>query len=487
MARTKGILRFQRYKKEVIFYTLEGTTEYETLDDFLYASFGKEGAEVYVSFSDLNTLHRYFHKNLREGYTYKVMKVNHKINKRIGISLFKPTKTRSDKSFYDLYYKIGADDLEIDYMLHEIEQISHPKSSYTGKLRAQLKIKERLVKATIDNLPSMTPIIYSSPFVEYKNVQCYDSCSFYPYWLTQPLPHFDKIVDFESEKQFEEENITYYGGIRIKGLKAKRPYYPLTLVGKNKKGITIESQGHNIENRGKQIISADEVTLCGFIPHLLFLLKQNYDYDNYEISPKLIRFNLKIDEELRAVVLKYFEAKQNKKRQGLPYHAEKILLNRIYGYLITTGQYTPAHYSQYIVSKGRLTLNNLAHKIGFKDIVHMHTDSIKFVGDHKDVIDEYNKTVEFEELGKFILEDVFQKCVYYSHITAKYIDKDGNFKFKHGGIEDEGLKLLAKKRYEDVNEFSPFVLIQYWDYDEYGLNPYGLKTNFSHSIGDDYE
>lgn len=487
MARTKGILRFQRYKKEVILYTKEETIKYETLDDFLYSSFGKEGVEVYVSFGDLNTLQRYFHRNLKEGYSYKVMNVNQNIKKRIGISLFKPTKQRADKTFYDLYYKIGADDLEIDYMLNEIEQITHPKSSYTGKLRAQLKVKERLVKATINNLPSMTPIIYSSPFIEYKNVQCYDACSFYPYWLTQPLPHFDKVVNFESEEQFKDETVTYYGGIKIKGLKAKRPYYPLTLLGKNKKGITIEEQGHNIENRGKQIVAAEEVRLCGFIPHLLFLLKQNYDYESYEISPQLIKFNLKIDKELRAVVLKYFEAKQDKKRRGLPYHAEKILLNRIYGYFITSGQTTPAHYGQYIVSKGRLTLNNIAHEIGFKDIVHMHTDSIKFIGKHEDAIEKYNATVEFKELGKFVLEDVFKKCVYYSHITAKYIDKDGNFKFKHGGIEEEGLKLLLKKSYEEVNEFSNFVLIEYWDYDEYGLNPYGVETNFTHNVGDDKE
>lgn len=487
MARLKGILKLQRYKKEVIFYTLKETIKYESLDDFLYASFGKEGVEVYVSFNELNTLHRYFYKNLKEGYSYKAITINQKITKRIGISLFKPSKQRADKTFYDLYYKIGADDLDINYMLNEIEDIEHYNSGYTSKLRKELKVEERLVKHTIDNLPSMTPIIYSSPFVEYKNVQCYDSCSFYPYWLTQPLPHFDKIVKFESEKQFEEEGVIYYGGIKIKGLEAKKPYFPLTLVGKNNKGITIESQGRGIRNRGKQLIAAEEITLCGFIPHLLALLKENYNYESYQISPDLIRFTLKIDEGLREVVLKYFEAKQNKKRNNLPYHAEKILLNRIYGYFITSGNTAPAHYGQYIVSKARLTLNNLAHKVGFKDIVHMHTDSIKFVGNHTDAIEEYNSTVEFPELGRFVLEDVFQKCTYYSHITAKYIDKEGKLGFKHGGIEEEGLKLLAKKRYEDVNEYSKFVLIKYWDYDEDGFNPYGVETDFSHSIREEIE
>jgi hypothetical protein len=40
-------------------------------------------------------------------------------------------------------------------------------------------------------------------------------------------------------------------------------------------------------------------------------------------------------------------------------------------------------------------------------MVHAHTDSLKFVGNHAAAIEEYNKTVEFEELGKFVLEEVF--------------------------------------------------------------------------------
>lgn len=487
MSRAKGILRLQKYKKEVILYTPEETIEYETLDDFLYASFGKEGIEVYVSFSELNTIHRYLHYHLKEGYSYKVVNLNQKINKRIGLSFFKPSKKRADKSFYDLYYKIGADDLDVNYMLEKVNQIQHYRQGYTGRLREELKTEEKLVKMTINYQPSMTPIIYSSPYIEYKNVQCYDSCSFYPYWLTQPLPHYDKMVDFESEEQFNDDKTTYYGEIVIENLKAKRPYYPLTLVGKNNKGITIESQGRGIVNRGQQIVEAEVVRLYGFIPHLLQLLKENYDYEKYTISPRLIKFDLKIDYTLREIVLRYFEAKQTKKRNGENYHGEKILLNRIYGYFITPGQNVPAHYSYYIVSKARLTLNNLAHKIGFRDIVHMHTDSIKFIGNHAAAIEEYNSTVEFKELGRFVLEDVFQKCVYYSHITAKYIDKNGQLGFKHGGIEEEGLKPLYKKGYENVNESTPFFLIHCWEYDKDGFTPYGTKTDFSHSVKEEDE
>jgi len=109
------------------------------------------------------------------------------------------------------------------------------------------------------------------------------------------LPHYVGYVDFISEEMFNDDKFTYYGGIKISDLRAKRPYYPLTLIGKNDNKITVESQGTNIINKGKQIIAADEVVLYGFIPHLLQLLKENYSYSDYKITKTLIKFELKIE------------------------------------------------------------------------------------------------------------------------------------------------------------------------------------------------
>jgi len=42
--------------------------------------------------------------------------------------------------------------------------------------------------------------------------------------------------------------------------------------------------------------------------------------------------------------MEYFKKKQEKKNNKENYDGEKILLNRVYGYLITKGSSTPAHY-----------------------------------------------------------------------------------------------------------------------------------------------
>lgn len=479
MAKERGILRFQPNKKEVIFYTETDTVEYQTLDDFLYC--GKK-LEVYVSFNELNTLNVYFDNNLKENYSFKPIYINVNLKKRIGLGLYKNNQRDSCMAFYDMKYKIGSDTLEKEIALDYIKELKNYNSGYTGKLRKIIKVEEKLCRATVNNEPSLSPLIYASPYVEYKNVKCFDSCSFYPFLLTQPLPHYDKEVDFTSEEIFDDSNYTYYGRLVIKNLKAKTAYYPLTLVGKNHHEITVEKQGRNIVNNGARIVSADYLILYGFIPHLLFLLKENYEYEDYKISPKLLRFELKIDNALRTVILDLFEKKQAKKRNGLNYDGEKVLLNRVYGFFITRGNNTPAHYSQYVVSKGKLILNSFFHKIGINDMVHIHTDGFKCIGEHQDVVDEYNKTIEFEELGKFVLEDVMQKCVYYSLITAKYIDKEGNLKFKHGGIEETGIQHLYKMSYEQINHKTPFMVIQYWKYDEQGFSAYGYESDFSRGV-----
>lgn len=496
MKQLKGILNFELNKKTVIFYSSKGKQEYADLDEFLYKDFGYRGVAIYTNITKLQAIYNYLRESTREGYGGRILTVSHG-NKVIGFSFFKLDKYYVDdnnnkkyrpfKTFYDIKYKIGSDELDIEDSLKLIESFEQKvyTQGYTSQLRKEIEYEEKLCKMTIDSPPSMAPNIFSKPLVEFSNVQCYDSCSFYPYLLTQKLPHYDKTIEFISESQLEEQDAAFYGRIVIKNIRAKYNYFPLTLVGKNNKNITHDKQGENIVCRGQQIISADKVVLYGFLKDLLQILKQNYYYDSYEISTKVIRFELKIDYKLRKKIIEKFEAKQAKKRNNEPYKGEKVLLNRVYGFFITIGSTAPAHYSQYIVSQGRLIINNLIHSIGFKDMVQAHTDSIKFVGDHAAVIEEYNKTVEFEELGKFILEDTFQKCVYYSHITAKYINSKGELKFKHGGINELGIQHLYKMRYEDVNQNTKFFLIDGYSYDkEFGFTYYGTQSCFKKSVDD---
>lgn len=481
----KGVLQFILSKENVIFYPTTGDKiEFDTLDDFLDYNFGCEGATIYTSTQELNVIYDYL-QNLKDKYDSKLIYVSNFIEKIIGLKMTKKGSKRRFKTFYDLKFKLGSDELKIKDSLNLIENTEFKtyNQGFTSKLRKEIVTEEKLCRATIKYTPSMAPNIYTKTMKEFYDVECWDITSAYPYLLTQPLPHYEKWVDFESEEQFNEKDVTYYGAIEIFNLSANNCYYPLTLVGKNNKKIDIEDQGKNIFHQGVRIISADSVILCGFIPHLLTLLKNNYSFSSYRISRRLIKFKLEIDWELRKTVIKYFEKKQEKKRNNLDYSGEKILLNRLYGFFITKGSNSAAHYGQYIVSKERLIIDDLIQKIGLENVVHCHTDSIKFTGNFSHIIKQYNDTIDFPELGRFVLEDKFQKCVYYSHITGKYIDRNGKLNFKHGGIDKIGIAHLYKKNYEEITEKTKFFLVRSYFYLKgEGYYPNYIITNFSQSV-----
>lgn len=488
--KTKGIIQLLLGKKQVLYYDMNKEEKiFSDLDSFLNYNFGWEGATIFTTLQELNAIYHYV-KDQTTDYDFHLIYISQQVRKIIGLGVKKKNSSQTARgiTFYDIKYKIGSDQLEVKDALNIIEQTEFKKynQGYTSKLREQLKFSEPICRGTINNPPSMAPIVYTKTLLEYGNVKCWDITSAYPYLCTQELPHYQDVIDFESIEQFDTDEYTYYGSIEIKNIKAKAPYYPLTLVGKNNKGIKVEDQGENIEHAGVRIISADRVVLNGFIPHLIKILERNYDYESYTISKKLIRFKLEIDQELRTKIIEFFNKKQEKKRNKVNYNGEKILLNRVYGFLLTNGSQTPAHYGQYIVSKQRLIIDSLIHKIGLRDVIHCHTDSIKFIGEHDDVIETYNNTICFPELGRFMLEDVYQKCFYFSHITGKYITKDGKLQFKHGGIDKVGIAHLYKKRYEDVTINTEFYLIRSYFYmkDE-GYFPYFITTNFSKKIGDD--
>ena len=109
----------------------------------------------------------------------------------------------------------------------------------------------------------------------------------------------------KEEMNLNDKTLTYYGGIRIKKIKAKGVIYPLSLVGENRDTGVKKGQGTNIINMGTRLISADEIALFGFIPFLLDALKE-YNYESYEISSKIACFELRKDESLRSLILEKF-------------------------------------------------------------------------------------------------------------------------------------------------------------------------------------
>lgn len=462
----RGILELKLNKEEVIFHTKDTSIEIPNLDTFLYGYTEPGGTMVFIDEKYIRPIIRHIQKTnpscLKETKLFK--------KKLIGFRI-EDKQRKFSKSFYELKFKLGTNELSIEDALKLIDDIpSRYNQGYTSVLRQQIKTDETFLNFTVGySQPSLSQMIYAKTYKEFINVKCFDITSFYPYLLTQELPHYDKMID-TSEMDLNDKSFTYYGAIKITNLKAKTSFCPLTLVG-NEKDIPLPNQGKNIFHLGTRIIAADEVLLYGFIPFLLDCLKE-YEYESCLISSQIARFQLRKDEGLRSLILEKFQIKQNKKRQGLDYLGEKILLNRLYGFFITKGNRAAAHYSQYIVQKGKSILLNIIREIGLKDVVHSHTDSIKFVGNHEDVINAYNEKIEFEELGRFDNEGIMEKVVYYGVNKAKYI-KDGKLNFKHGGIETRDIEPFMEMGYDNIDRKTKYNLTISYDY----ISGLGLVAN----------
>lgn len=470
----KGFLHFPAEgHREVLFYTKEETYVYDTLRDFVLSeSDSYRGRAVFLREDMFKAVLQYLERN---NYEISVKKIRN-TTKCIFYS-FEGESNRQKKTFYSLKYKTGTD--EYDSILDILDQIdaapTHSASGYTGILRKILTTPEHINEFTaVERVPSTSPLIYVKPRKEFFNVKCYDAASFYPYMYTQELPHYDKIITKE-EMDLNNKNYTYYGTITIHNIHVNKSYLAtLSLRGNGSKGVILSKQDKNVQHDGTALISADTIVLNGFIPFLLEEL-QDYTYSHYEIDKKIARFILKPSEEISKQFLSKFAAKQAKKRAGEYYLPEKILLNRGHGYFITKGCNTAAHFGQYVIAKGKIILRRLAIEMGVKDVVHMHTDSIKFVGDHEDVIERYNATIPFEELGKFAYEGTMERVVYYNKIVAKYI-MNGRLCFKHGGISEKDIIPLKKKNYEEITKDTPInITLGHFYTDEAGLIPYRSK------------
>lgn len=472
----RGVLELQYGKEEVIFHTKNMSITIPDLDTFLYEYEHKDsGYMIYMEDKYLKAVNDYLVRTHPE--YHSLVRV---YNKEKGFT-FKGYKLESyNKSFYSMKYKSGTDELSTKDFLKIIDDIpSGTKEGYTSVLKKQTEfVKEPFLDFTTgETQPSLCPMLYAKTNKEFVHVKCYDITSFYPYLLTQELPMFEKFIDRE-EMDLDNKNFTYYGRITVKKLKAKNPSFcPLTLVGK----MPLEEQGINILHYKSQVISADEIWVYGFIPFLLDFLK-DYNYESYEISSKIACFSLRKNEDLRSLILEKFWIKQEKKKKKENYAGEKIMLNRIYGFFLTRGIKKPSHWGQYIVQKGKSILLNIIREIGLKDVVHSHTDSIKFVGNHEDVIERYNEKIEFEELGLFAEEAPMEKVVYYSVNKAKYLVND-ELKFKHGGIEERDIEPLLKMGYDAVKKDTKYQLTIFYEYVQgRGLTSRTIEKEFGGSL-----
>lgn len=480
----KGILKLINFSTKVKFYTKEKETEFNHLNDFIELnSKNDKGFMVCLTEKQYTVIHDYFEKVKK--IEIKPIMIGGENGKEIGFTIGSYKKR---KVFYPMKYKIGTDEFDLEKKedreaaLNFIEKVpSQAQSGYTSYLRNIVITDEKYMSLNILYKPSLSPLIFAKCGREFVNVKCRDFCSFYPFLLTQELPHFKGYVKKE-EIDLNDRTKTYYGGLRIYNIKAKSTFYSLSLVGENNETEIAAGQGIGIVNAGTRLISADKVVIFGWLSFLIEEL-QDYEFDYVEITNEIAEYELKIDQKLRAIVLENFERKQAKKRNGEPYKAEKVMLNRYYGFFITKeNKSAPAHYGQFIVAKGKAILRRIALQIGLNDIVQGHTDSIKFVGNHQDVIDNYNATIEFEELGKLADEGTMEKVIYYNTNRAKYL-MNGKVGLKHGGIADSDLTKIAEMDYEEIDFKTEYykTLENYYDEEE-GFYPITKIKMFGGSL-----
>lgn len=483
MRKKIGILFFKEIcSPRVILYQGDSFKEFYTLDDFVQTDFGCRGIQIYMTMREVSAAYNYLKKEYADTHVIRQLKI---YNKPIGFTFYKKDECKdSSITFYEMKYKIGADDFDIKDAYKTIKERNYKnwKQGFTSYLRSILKLDEGLVEDVIGPYaPSLTPIIYTQVGKDFENVFCYDNVSAYPYWLTQPLPHYVGHTTFTGEEMLQRKDKTYYGCITFKDLRGKNyitGHFPLGISTDSKKKPRL--YGKNIYLCGTRVVVAEEIMLFGYLDEILEIAKRNYTFESYEIAEDVIEFDLKIDEGLRETVLEFFNRKQEKKRKKENNKGEKITLNRLYGFLITRGNNAPAHYGQYIVSRQRLNIDRLIHEIGLENVVQSHTDSIKFIGEENiKFIDKYNEQIEFEELGKFDDEDLFQKCHYFTNITGKYLNRKGKVGLKHGGYDEFGLAHLYKAKYEKITEESWFLgITDYYYSKEHGYCFAAVETNF---------
>lgn len=458
-------------------WTVDGAlTEFDNLETFLNTKIRE--CSVYVTTKNWTAIKRYMIEHHK-----KELSINYVDNrtkeKEYSFTVFKDERARK-KTFHDIKYKTGTDRYETldDFLLAIKNAPSTAKSGFTSILAKELETDEQMLKWTLEDkmIPSLAPMIFAKPGREFSNVKCFDITSFYPYLMTQELPHYVKYVR-ANKMDLSDRRYCYYGAIFVTNLKPKNCLINLGIhTNKHGKPDLDDKVSEDVVTRGSKIIKAKRLKLCGFI-HFLLDAIEDYSYDTLTFGKGFFKFELKQNDKVRNWVLQKFETKQVKKRNGENYEAEKIKLNRGDGFFImrNSNRERPVHFGWYVVAKAHNIMSKLCHMIGSRDLVHCHTDSLKFIGNHEDVIKFWNDSIEFQELGKFVQEQTFDRCLYYKICLAKY-EIDGVLDFKHGGIEYDNIEPLLKLTYDEVNENTTYFLTKAVRYDlEKGLIEYGNR------------
>ena len=364
-------------------------------------------------------------------------------------------------------YYFGTDRInDIDYNLAVIKNTHFKswKAGYTsliGKNICAEKIREMpelpySISYAMIHHSSLGAVIYSVKNKDFENAYCYDRKSAYPAILCQPVPYSFKRVD----RYKPQTNKIHWGKITIKNLKAKDINFLPLYRGK-------KYDKEKVYVLGKRILAATEYSYYGYIEHELELLSYAYTYDEIKISYVYEVTFCCLPQETINAIIELFNYKENNKN-GKNYAGVKQMLNRIYGYFLTVipngkdrfrlrDKKIPYSIGTWVTSKQRIEMLKMFKKIGKENIIAGHTDSIIATKNCDEIVEKINEEINiYKKMGHWIGEAAYKKICYFSNVTAKYIDNQGELKMKHGGISDLDMDLFLKNTsYDEINEYSP--------------------------------
>ena len=305
-----------------------------------------------------------------------------------------------------------------------------------------------------------------------KNVKSKDIASSYPYSLLQKLPQnqFRRCLNSEFRSN---ENYGYIAYIKMYGVKS-RYYTHYMQVSK-----CINSK-HLIADNGR-VVKCDYVEM--WLTSIDFdIIEKNYAMHHYEIIKCYKSFLDFLDERILKFILKLYVNKT--KLKGIPekesvYKRDKGMLNSLYGMSVTNPLKQSAEYNggwcreelseEFIekkledMKKSSSTL--LYYGVGVwvtalsrkhlmdcvlyshefdKDVCYCDTDSIKYIGDHEDIFEQYNQEVYSSYL------ELIKRFPDLKISDFMPVDNNGNM-HPIGMYEDDGTyseaKFLGAKKY----------------------------------------
>ena len=332
-----------------------------------------------------------------------------------------------------------------------------------------------------------------------KNVKSIDFTSSYPYvMITEKFPMGRFFFDSKVSLNKLDKNKCYILTLNFKNITSNGIMNYISLdkcKNKKLKGIVTDNG---------RIYHADELEIT-CTEQDYYIIRDNYDYDecvlikarsckNDYLPKLLIEFIINIYEEKS--ILKEQLQNDNSSDLKVKYAMVKSLLNSIYGMTVTNyiidkidydfewskteideneikemlkGQkennkvMLPYSWGVWITAYARKNIWDNIHKI--EDVVYVDTDSIKYIGDYDDVIEEYNNECERKindvvkhynlkvkdyiyTIGKFEKEKTSTE--FKTLGAKKYISRvDGKLKLTLSGVNKEGVKALN----DDIRNF----------------------------------